>query len=80
MQHDHVLKTLNFDLLTESQGGRGMLWGKNLLPHGCITGSLKFNMHHGHVLRSCSEKSEFSPFNPQSQEVGGGAKYLLPCC
>ena len=47
MQHDHVLKKVNFDLLTPSPGseggGRG-LQVKYLLLCCCICVSLKFDM------------------------------------
>ena len=53
MQHDHVLKKLNNDLLTPSpgSGGRegGGLQAKYLLPSCYILDSLIFDMQHDHV-------------------------------
>ena len=52
MQHDHVLKKLNFDLLTpRGGGGGGGLQIKNLRPCCCIGDSLKFDMQRDHVLK-----------------------------
>ena len=52
MQEDHVLNKLNFDLLTPRVGwGGGGLPAKYLLPFYCIGDILKFNMHHGYVLK-----------------------------
>ena len=53
MQSDHVLKKLNFDLLTPGSGDggeRGSV-GKYLLPWCCINDSLKFDMQNDHVLK-----------------------------
>ena len=53
MQHDYVLKQLNFDLLTPPPGSEGE-WGlgaKYLLPYWCICDSLKFEMQNGHVMK-----------------------------
>ena len=56
MQHDHVLKKLNFDLLTPSPGlGRvrgGAVLAKYLLPCCRILDSLEFDMQHDHLLKS----------------------------
>ena len=57
MQHDHVLKKLNNDVLTPSPGsggrggggGGGGLQAKYLLPSCYILDSLIFDMQHGHV-------------------------------
>ena len=44
MQHDIVLKNVNFDLLTpRSVGGGGGLRAKYLLPCYCILESLEFD-------------------------------------
>ena len=55
MQHDHVPKQLNFDLLTQSQGqGDGVdsgLRAKYLLPYCCIRDSLKFDIEHDSSLK-----------------------------
>ena len=53
MQHDHVLKKLNFDLLIDPRvvvGSRD-LWAKYLLPCCCILDSLLFDMQHVRVLK-----------------------------
>ena len=54
MQHDHVLKKLNNDILTPSLGsggggGGGGLQAKYLLPSCYILDSLIFDMQHDHV-------------------------------
>ena len=51
MQHNHVLKKLNFDLLTTSRGGwvRG-LRATFLLPCCCI-GDSHFDMHNDLILK-----------------------------
>ena len=57
MQHDHVLKKLNFYLWTPSPRvvcvcvWGGGLWVKYLLPCCCIRDSLKFDIQHDHVLK-----------------------------
>ena len=59
MQHDNVLKKLNFDLLTTSPGSGGV-WGlraKYLLPCCCFRDSLNCDMQGNHVLK----KSSFDP-------------------
>ena len=53
MQHDHVLKLLNFDLLTSFprvDGGGGMQ-SKYLVLCCCNCDSLKFDMQHDRVLK-----------------------------
>ena len=74
MQHNHVLKKLNFDLFTLSLGSLGKedLRAKYLLPCRCIHDSLKFNIQHDRVLIKLS-------FDPKPGIGGGGglqAKYL----
>ena len=56
MQYEHVLKKLNFDLLTPMVcvcvcvcGG---LRSQYLLPHCCIRDYIKFDMQHDFVLKS----------------------------
>ena len=49
MQHDNVLKKFNFNLLTPR--ALGGLWGKYLLPFGCICDSIEVDMQHDHVLK-----------------------------
>ena len=75
MQHDHVLKKLNFDLLTlPSQSvARGYL-----LPCCCIRDSLKLDMQHDHILK----KLNFDLLTPLAGSGSGGlwAKYLPLCC
>ena len=53
MQHDHVLKKLNFYLWPhpQSQGWGGGLRAKYLPPCCCIVDSLKFDKQHDHVLK-----------------------------
>ena len=52
MQHDHVLKKLNFDLLTPVRVGLGEgLRVKELLPCCCIHDSISFEMQHDDVLK-----------------------------
>ena len=57
MQHDHVLKKLNFDPLTPAQvqgrlgGVGGGLRAKYLLPFCCICDSLQFDMQYDHVMK-----------------------------
>ena len=48
MQHDHVLKKLNFELLTPRVGWEGGSDGKIFATIGYI---LKFNIQHGYVLK-----------------------------
>ena len=63
MHHDHVLKKLNFDLLTPSPGfgvARGVCW-QNICYHvSTIRDSNKFEMQHNHVL----EKLTFDLLTP----------------
>ena len=64
MQHDNVLKKMNFYLLTPSPrvvGERG-LRAKYLLPCCCIDDSLYFDMQHDHVLK----KLNFDLLTPRS--------------
>ena len=52
MQHDHVLKGWNFDLLTpsrESEGGGSA--GKIFSTCCCISDFFKFDMQHDDVLK-----------------------------
>ena len=53
MLHDHVLKKLNFDLLTRGVGGEGGVCRQNICYH-IVTcrDSTEFDMQHGHVLKS----------------------------
>ena len=78
MQHDHVLKNLNFDLLIPHTRVLqvGGLRAKYLLPCCCIHVSLQFDMQHDHVLA-------FDILTgPPALGEGGDlrANYLLPCC
>ena len=78
MQHDHVLKRLNFDLLTPwvEEG----LLAKYSLPCCCIRDSLlKFDMQRDHVLKMLN----FDPTPRVQVGVVGGrlqTNYLLSCC
>ena len=69
MQHDHVLKRLNFDLLTQSKGsGEGVLRAKYLLPCCCIRDSLLFVMQQDNVL----EKMNLDLLTPSPGSWVGG--------
>ena len=50
MQHNHVLKKLNFDIRPTPRVGRG-LQAKYLLPCCCMRHFLKFVMQHDHILK-----------------------------
>ena len=67
MQHDHVLKKLNFD--PKGLRGGGGLQAKLSLPCCCIRGSLKFNMRHDHVLKKVD-------FDPGSGGGGSSGKII----
>ena len=75
MQYAHVLKKINFDLLTPIP--RVEMWGsvsKYLLPCCCFRDSLKFCIQNSDsaafwfllldMQHDCSEKVEFWPFDP----------------
>ena len=53
MQHDHVLKKLNFDLLTPSPRvvGEGVCRQNICLHVAAFRDSSKFNMQHDYVLK-----------------------------
>ena len=57
MQHDHVLKKLDFDLIPSVGGGWGVgrvaggLHTKYLVPCCCICNSLLFDMQHDHAFK-----------------------------
>ena len=75
MQYDHILKKLNFDLLTLRVGGGG-LQAKYLPACCCIRDSLLFDMQHDYVLK----KLNFDLSIPPQMGGGGGrlrVKYLL---
>ena len=83
MQHDHVLKKFNFDLLTPSswgRGGRGVC-GQNICYHvAAFRHSLKFDMQHDHALK----KLNYDLFSHPLGSGGGGGgglrvKFLLQC-
>ena len=79
MQHDYILKTLDFYHLQGSQGGRGVMQAKYLAPCCFNLDSLKFDMQHDHVLK----KPNFDLLIPSPGSdgfCGLRAKYLLPCC
>ena len=66
MQHDNVLKKLNFNLLTPRALGGGVLRGKNLLPCFRIHDSIQFGMQSDHIL----EKLNFDLSTPESGDGG----------
>ena len=67
MQHDHVLKKLNFDPLTLPQGVEG-LCAKCLLPCCC---SSRFYLL-WYATWPCSEKAKFWPIDPSGSWEGRG--------
>ena len=77
MQHDHVLKKLDFDLLTHRVGVRGEGLGSAGKIFAtvccCICDSLKFDMQHDQILKKLN-------FDPIPSQGGLRAKHLLPCC
>ena len=73
MQNDHVLKKLNYDLLTQSPWGRGGDRGSGVCGKIChhvaaFCGSIYFNMQHDHVLK----KLNFDPLTPIPRVLGEG--------
>ena len=74
MQHDHVLKKLNFDLLTPSSW-----WGRGEVCRQNIGGGVSRGMGGGQNI--CYHVAAFLILFPSV--VGEGvclwAKYLLPC-
>ena len=78
MQHDHVLKKLNLDLLTPPPGWGGGVEGglqaTYLRPCCCIRDSLLFDMQHVIVLK----KLNFDILTNRVRGRGLPAKYLLP--
>ena len=77
MQHDIVLKKLNFDLLTRQVRGLGE---QNIGYHvATFRDSIDSDMQHDHVLK----KFNFDLSTPYPRVVGRGwlkAKNVLPCC
>ena len=82
MQHDCVLKKLNFDLLTPRVGS----WRcgqKHLVPCCYIDDSIQFDMQHEHVLKGLT----FDLLAPMVVEVGASgqniyyhvAAFMIPC-
>ena len=72
MQSDHVLKKLNFDLLTQGSGDGGEQGsaGKIFAIHD----SLKFDMQNDHVLK----KLNFDVLTPLPKSTqGGGHRSLI---
>ena len=79
-QHDHLLKKLNFDLLTQPQGQGGLLRGgggvfrQNICYHIAAV-MIPFDficiMQHDHVLKKLnSNLLSFDP-NPRVRAIGG---------
>ena len=70
MQHDHVLKKINFDLLTLTLGmGGGGVFGQNMCYHVAAF-MIPFNlicMQHDHLLN----KLIFDLLTPSPRVVGG---------
>ena len=74
MQHDLVLKKLNFDVLTPRvRLGRWVegLQAKYLFPCCCICDSFEFDIQHDHVLKKLNLDHLTPPLVPVSG-VGGG--------
>ena len=71
MQHNHVMKKLNFDLLIHPQGLRGGgLRAKYLQQCCCILDSPQFAMQHDHVLKKLN--FDLLAPSPGSGWVGSG--------
>ena len=82
MKNDRVLKKLNFDLLSPSQGLVNV-WGQNICLFVAVFVSLfKLICYMTNILK----KLNFDLMTPSPGSGGGGgcgrlgAKYLLPCC
>ena len=87
MQLDHVLKKLNFDLLTSSpwwrgeEGGLFGICGQNICYHVSA-----FMVFFNKICNTCLKKLNFDLLTPSPGPEGGGvswalqAKYLVPCC
>ena len=77
MQHDHVLKKLTFDQMTQTPGLGGVgLQAKYLLSCRCIRDSFIIFTHHDIVLK----KLNINFLTPRVGGEGLRSKYLLPCC
>ena len=63
MQHDHIMKKLDFEPTLVSCRGGGGLQAKYLLPCYCIRDSIKFDINHDHVLKKLT-------FDPGSAVCG----------
>ena len=73
MQHDHVLKKLNFDLLIPPPGlGWEGMWVKYLLPCCCVCHTLQFDIQHDYILK----KKEFWSLEPTDRIKGGLRKNI----
>ena len=76
MQHDHVRKKLNFDLLTSRV--RGTVCGQTICSHvATFRESNKFDMQHDHILKKMN--FDLLTLSPRVMGEGGlRAKCLLP--
>ena len=79
MQHAHVLKKLNFNLLTHTQGsgGCGGVCRQNIFFHvAAFVILFKFDMQYDLVLK----KLNYDLLTPGGEGGGLWEKYLLSCC
>ena len=80
MQHDNVMKNLNFDLLTPNPrvrvGGVGVCGQKHLLPCCCIRYSLYFDIKHDPGLK----KINFDLLIPPSKSTQTFDRYSRLIC
>ena len=78
MQHDHVLKKFNFDLLNPSLGSGGGGSAGKIFATILLRWWFPFIWY---ATLPCSEKVEFRPLPQGRGGVRGlSAKYLLVCC
>ena len=68
MQHDHILKKFNFNLLSPPHGRVLGFQARYLLPYCCIRDPIQFDMKHDHVLK----KLNFDLLTPPAGLGGGG--------
>ena len=75
MQHGHVLKKLNLDLLNPPPrvGGGGGIQENDWLPCCFMCHSLSFDMQHDHILKKRFNFDLCPLLSPPRGVVGGGA-------